>query len=85
MQTDAANQARLERMSAWELVEEAIAQDREVYRKAGLLPEFVRCTNCGDEVDTNWRSWPRRPPRNRAGDVFCSKYCRKRWAYGRRW
>jgi hypothetical protein len=48
MQADAANQARLERMSAWELVEEAIAQDREAYRRAWLLPEFVPCTNCGD-------------------------------------
>jgi hypothetical protein len=74
-----------ERMTVDELIEEDITRHREIYRRAGLLPECVPCTTCGDEVDINFRTWFRRPPRNQRGDVFCSTYCRKRWAYGRHW
>ena len=74
-----------ELMTVEELLEADIAWHREVYRRAGLLPEIVPCATCGVEVDVNSRTWMRRPPRNQRGDVFCSTYCRKRWAYARHW
>lgn len=54
-------------------IEEAIEQDLEIYRLAGLMETF-QCYECRDVYDLWHEGYE-----SRSGHWFCSEWCRNSW------